>query len=210
MDNEKIINRINNLLAKTVENGCTPEEAAAAAAMAQKLIAKHHINMRDAGEENEDIGACIESFSKSWQGSLAGVITENTCCKVIVSADGKKLIFMGKDTDLQAALALYDTFADAIKAGVKAEKAKAKELYGTTAKVETSYALGFIRAIKEEMGKQCRALQLVTPEDVNQKFYEQFPTARRMQSRTVKINRGIFDRGHAAGQAAAGRKAISC
>jgi len=210
MDNEKIINRINNLLAKTVENGCTPEEAAAAAAMAQKLIAKHHINMRDAGEENEDIGACIESFSKSWQGSLAGVITENTCCKVIISADGKKLIFMGKDTDLQAALALYDTFLDAIKAGIRAEKAKAKELYGTTAKVETSYALGFIKAVREEMCKQCKALQLVTPEDVEKKFAEQFPTARRVQSRTVKINRGVFDRGHAAGQDAAGRKAISC
>lgn len=210
MDNEKIINRINNLLAKTVENGCTPEEAAAAAAMAQKLIAKHHINMRDAGEENEDIGACIESFSKSWQGSLAGVITENTCCKVIISADGKKLIFMGKDTDLQAALALYDTFTEAIKAGIKAEKAKAKELYGTTAKVETSYALGFIQAVREEMNKQCRSLQLVTPEDVTQKFFEQFPTARRVQSRSVKINKGVFDRGHAAGQDAAGRKAISC
>lgn len=210
MDNEKIINRINNLLAKTVENGCTPEEAAAAAAMAQKLIAKHHINMRDAGEETEDIGACIESFSKTWQGSLAGVITENTCCKVIISADGKKLIFMGKDTDLQAALALYDTFLEAIKAGIRAEKAKAKAQDLSTARIETSYAYGFIQAVKEEMDKQCRALQLVTPEDVEKKFAEQFPTARRVQSRKVKINRGIFDRGHAAGQDAAGRKAISC
>ena len=209
MTNEKIINRINNLLAKTVENGCTPEEAAAAAAKAQELISKYHVDMRDAGEPNEDIGACIESFSKSWQGSLAGVITENTCCKVIVSADGKKLIFMGKDTDLQAALALYDTFSEAIKQGIKQEKARMMEEYGTTAKVETSYSMGFIKAIHEEMSKQCRALQLVTPEDVTQKFNEQFPTARKMQSRTVRVNRGVFDRGQAAGHAAAGRKEIT-
>jgi uncharacterized protein YnzC (UPF0291/DUF896 family) len=49
MDNEKIINRINNLLAKTVENGCTPEEAAAAAAKAQELIAKYQENFTSEG-----------------------------------------------------------------------------------------------------------------------------------------------------------------
>lgn len=210
MTNEKIINRINNLLSKTVENGCTPEEAAAAAAKAQELIAKHHVNMRDAGEENEEIGACIESAVKTWQHNLAHIIAENTCCKVIITADRKQMVFMGRETDLEAVLSLYDKLTDACKQGIKQEKARMKELYGTTAKVETSYALGFLQAVREEMGKQCRALQLITPEDVTAKFTETFPNAVHTRSRRVQINRGVFDRGHAAGRQQAGRQELSC
>jgi uncharacterized protein YnzC (UPF0291/DUF896 family) len=40
MDNEKIINRINNLLAKTVENGCTPEE------LKNHLMPGRYVNLR--------------------------------------------------------------------------------------------------------------------------------------------------------------------
>ena len=210
MTNEKIINRINILLAKTVENGCTPEEAAAAAAKAQELIAKHHVNMRDAGEENEDIGACIETASKTWEHNLAHIIATNTCCKVILTSNKKQMVFMGRETDLEVVLALYDKLTAACKQGIKAEKARMKELYGSTAKVETSFALGFLQAVREEMGKQCRALQLITPEDVVSKFNETFPNAVQTRSRRVQINRGVFDRGHAAGQQHAGRKELSC
>jgi|GEM_PF-2642026 len=40
---QKLIDKIRALLAKTEENGCTPEEAESAFAMAQRLMAKHSI-----------------------------------------------------------------------------------------------------------------------------------------------------------------------
>lgn len=210
MTNDKILNRINNLLAKTVENGCTPEEAAAAAAMAQKLIAKHHIEIRDAGEVKEDIAACIEPMTKTWQHNLAHILAENTCCKAILTSDKKKVVFMGRETDLQAVLAMFDRFSEICKAGIKAEKARMLEEYGTTTRAEVSYALGFLSAIRDEMGKQCRALQLITPEDVTNKFKETFPNAVHGRSRSTRVNAGVYNRGRAAGQQAAGRKEITC
>ena len=41
--------KIEKLLTKTVENGCTMEEAAAAAKMVQKLIGKYHIELAEVG-----------------------------------------------------------------------------------------------------------------------------------------------------------------
>ena len=41
--------KIEKLLAKTVENGCTMEEATAAAKMVQKLVKKYHIKLAVVG-----------------------------------------------------------------------------------------------------------------------------------------------------------------
>lgn len=212
-DNSKILDRINKLLSKTVENGCTPEEAAAAAAKAQELIAKHHIDMREGGEDiDEDVCSCLEPISKTWQGSLAKVIADNMCCEVILHQDlnkKKTLVFMGKETDLEAALTVYDKLLEALKAGLKAEVKRQKEEYGHANKVETSFSMGFISAVRETMGEQCRALALVVPEDVTAKLNEQFPHLTKARSRKVAINGTAYNNGKAAGRSAAGRKQIT-
>ena len=66
--NEKIIKKIEKLLNQTVENGCTEQEALAAATMAQKLIAKHHIDVRQIGtdeDEKVDIDE-TEASNRDW------------------------------------------------------------------------------------------------------------------------------------------------
>lgn len=207
MTNEKILDRINKLLAKTVENGCTPEEAAAAAAKAQELIAKHHIDMREATDEySEEVAATLEEISRTWQGQLAHTLATNMCCEVILSRTGTKktLVFMGKETDLEAVMALYDKFNDMIKAGVRNEKK-----INSGRNVETSYALGFISAVRQEMETQCRALALITPEDVTAKIKEQFPHLARPRRSTACLDGSAYSRGRIDGHNAAGRKAIS-
>lgn len=207
MTNEKILDRINKLLAKTVENGCTPEEAAAAAAKAQQLIAKHHINLREQEEEHEEaIGATLEPISRTWQGQLAHCLATNMCCEVILNSNGRKktLVFMGKETDLEAVMALYDKFTAIIKEGIKAQKKT-----NAGANVETSYAMGFISSVREAMQEQCRALTLVVPEEVNEAVREQFPHLGRARTRSVSINGTAYGAGRVDGRQAAGRKAIS-
>ncbi len=55
--NESVIERVRKLLSRTVEKGCTEAEAAAAFAMAGKLMAAHNLDMaavEAAGEASED------------------------------------------------------------------------------------------------------------------------------------------------------------
>lgn len=210
MDNSKIMERINNLLSKTEANGCTPEEAASACAMAQKLIAKYHVDMREFSE-SEEIEKSIEYCEKPWQHSLAHVISENTCCKVIstqITRGKKRLTFVGRDTDRLAVLKMYDKLMMVCQKGILAEKKRYKELYGTTKGVEVSYSRGFIDAVDRAMGEQCRALALVTPQEVVDKFNNMFPSQRHT-NRKVKLNGDCYERGRADGFDAAGRKSIT-
>lgn len=209
--NEKIMNKINALLEKTTENGCTPAEAAEAAAMVQKLLAKHHLELTEQREVAEDVLGCVEIMKHEWEARLANVLAENGCCQVVLHRIGgeKKLSFMGRETDLNAVLALYDTFSDAIRKGIRKEQARCREEYGTAAGAEKSYAYGFISAVDEEMGRQCRALMLVTPQDVTDKMHELFPNLRTRKVRRVSLNADSYGRGRIDGKQAAGRREIA-
>lgn len=208
---QKIMERINNLLNKTVANGCTPEEAAAAATMAQKLIAKHHVDMREFNE-SEDVDSDEEYCSREWQTRLATVLANNTCCKMVYTVMGRgkrRLTFIGRDTERMAVLKMYDKLSEACQRGLTAEKRRYKEIHGTTAGVEHSYTLGFIRAVQSAMNEQCRALQLVTPEEVTNKMQELFPHCRTSSWKQKSVLGDCYANGKLAGQDAAGRKRLA-
>ena len=208
---QKIMERISNLMAKTVENGCTAEEAASAATMAQKLIAQHHIDMREYNE-SEEVGKDEGYCSREWQTRLATTIANNTCCKVVWSSMGRgkrRLTFIGHDTDRLAVLTLYDRLEAACQRGLSEEKRRYKSIHGTTAGVEHSYTLGFIRAVQNAMNEQCRALMLVTPADVKDKMMELFPNCKTRNYKSHDILGDSYRRGKQAGQDAAGRKSIA-
>ena len=212
MDSQKVMERINNLLSKTVANGCTPEEAASACAMAQKLIAKYHVDMREFSE-SEDVGIGTDMIQKPWQQTLATVIAQNACCDVVGSTvlgrrGTKRLTFIGRETDRLAVLKMYDKLMMICQRGIVAEKKRYKEVYGHTRGVENSYAMGFIKAVSHAMNEQCRALQLVVPESVTEKVKEMFPNLRNVKAPTVKASEA-YHRGYADGWDATGRKSIT-
>ena len=209
---QKIMERISNLLAKTVENGCTPEEAASAATMAQRLIAKYHIDMREY-VESEDVGIDTDMIQKPWQQTLATTIAQNTCCDVVGTSfrgcrGTKRLTFIGRETDRLAVLQMYDRLLMVCMRGISAEKKHYKEVYGHTRGVENSYAMGFIKAVSHAMNEQCRALQLVVPESVEEKIKELFPNVKSTRPQKVKATEA-YHRGYADGRSAAGRKVIA-
>lgn len=201
--------RIAKLMQKTEDNGCTPEEAAAAASMVQKLIAQHHVNMSEF-REAEEIAAEEVFAGKPWMEYLATIIAENTCCQVICDhiKRGKILLtFIGKDTDRTAALQIFDKLTAVCRAGIQREKAKSKLRYGTCRNVEHSYAMGFIIAVKKAMDEQCRALTLVVPEEVIAKTHELFPNVSTNKARPAQ-HRDAYMAGKQDGTEAAEKKKI--
>lgn len=207
---KKILDKINALLAKTVENGCTIEEATAAAKKAQELIAKHHVDLRECGQ-TEEVNSSEEWVSKTWEHSLATVIARNTCCEVINTQFGrgkKRLTFVGRDTDRLAVLKMYDKLSTICRRGLIQEKKRCQYQYGSTRGVENDYCYGFINAVSEAMNQQCRALALVVPTEVKEKFHQMFP--HQSKSRQVEIRHGAsYRNGYADGKDATGQKRIA-
>lgn len=177
--------KIEKLLAKTIENGCTVEKAASAAKMVQRLIKKYHVDLAEIGDEPEKAdGERLDAKSvKKWEIRLVSAIARNMRCEVIVShrytvesIRRKSFVYViGMDADRKAVISLYEKLRGICKVGMKKEQDYHKAMYGTSRGIADSYGFGFMQAIKGEMEKQVKALVLVTPKEVDDKVQELFP-----------------------------------
>jgi hypothetical protein len=212
-DVEKIMEKIRALLEKTVENGASEAEAIEAAKAAQRLMAKYKIDEITTAAP-EEIDSTEMEISRQWQAELANVLAKNLCCRLVLSTTDRKtrFIVMGKKQDREVWRQMFETFFVLIYRGAKAEREKARQLYGHSRDVETAYARGFIKAIHEELGQQCRALALVIPEEVNEATSKRFPNLRTSHARAISGNSATFNaraNGYSDGKTAAGQKRLS-
>lgn len=210
---EKIMDKIRALLEKTVENGASEAEAIEAAKMAQRLMAKYKISEVTA-PEMEKIDSTEFETRKQWQTELANVLAKNLCCRCIhdTTYTRPRIIIMGKKQDREVWEEMFNTFFILIYNGIKQAKREATEKYGHCREVELAYARGFIRAIHEELGQQCKALALVIPDEVNEATRERFPHLTKGRAHYLKGNAataGARSAGYYDGKAAAGQKRIS-
>lgn len=160
---KKMLNKVANLMSKTVENGCSPDEAALAASKAQELIAKYHLDMKELSDEDEGVTEGRLYATRKWQKFLAWTVANNMCCRAVFYRRRKSyLLFIGREADRLACMDTYESLAEAIRIGAR----EAKRKYGGRG-IEESYASGFVRAVSVAMSEQCRALALVVPEEVN-------------------------------------------
>lgn len=109
MDMETILSRVQALLNKTVEKGCTPEEAAAATALAQNLLFKHNLTIAQAKDHRKTGAEAIKNHttkvrgakvSYRWRQSLANCIASYNWCSVIVDARGETIWIIGKPSNV--------------------------------------------------------------------------------------------------------------
>lgn len=211
----RIMEKIAALLQKTVENGASEQEAIAAAKLAQKLMAKYHMEAVEIQEKVENIGDESVAVTRNWQCTLAKVIADNTCCRIVQTHNATKrrgnlILWFGRDSDRQNAIALWQMFAKLIADGVRHARQAAMTRYGNYRNVEGVYALRYIQAIQEEMGEQCRALALVIPEEVNNAVAAKFPklTRKRYSYRLTQAASMAGEMGYRDGKSAAGRKRL--
>lgn len=196
--------KIEKLLAKTVENGCTMEEAASAAKMVQRLIKKYHVNLAEVGDESEkaDSERLDAKSVKKWEIRLVSAIARNMRCEVIISrryvatsVNRKSFVYIiGMDADRKAVISLYEKLRKICKVGMKKEQSYHKAMFGTSKGIADSYGFGFMQAIRSEMEKQTKALVLVTPKEVDDKVQELFPHAR-VTHTNVSCNEHAYNSG---------------
>lgn len=187
---EKAIEIVRKLLAKANDKGATESEAMQAALKAQEIMAKYDIDIIDVeGEKTtEEIGEEVVDttlkghFSTKWKTQLAATIANNFRCKVYTCGPNT-VIFYGRKSDAKIAGDVFKfLFHTGTKLGMKYSRQCKKEGKDTRG-AATTYLLGFCKGIDEVLGKQCKALMIVTSPEVEEGWKE-----KSMYMRTKRTN----------------------
>lgn len=209
---EKIIEKIKKLLAMTEENGASENEAMIAALKAQKLMAEHNLTIADidTDEKGQTIieEACDAGKGDKWKYKLANVIAANFCCKTYV-AQRRWIIFYGYEKDAKIA---SEVFKFLFKMGNKLADRCYYDYYKrgeNTKGVKNTYLVGFCEGISEVLGKQCTALMIVVPKEVDESFQEKTKTYDTLHSRmSMNCDKRAFERGKSEGRSTANARSI--
>ena len=201
---EKIIEKVKKIL-ELSKNNPSAEEAESAALKAQKLMAEYHISMAEIETMND-----VENISEKrvevgkgnkWKYFLAGIVAKNFRCKYFCY--GKSAVeFYGYEED--AAIAAM-TFSFLFESGNKAannyyQKRRKEALQGNCyfngRGIKNAFLAGYLQGIKESLEKQCTALMLVIPQQVEEKYRDRSNGFKKMQ------NNGLAIRGSMEGEKA--------
>lgn len=175
-DRDKIIEKIKKLLALS-KNNTSQEEAISASLKAQKLIADYDVKDSEInGSCKQQVVVTIESETykgKQWRNSLAYVIAKNFRCRAYLSPIHhskhnvtNRIKFVGYEYDAEAALLVYNKMTEIGESLAREACREYKSRYGTCAGVKNTFLIGFVSGIDFELTKQCEALMLVTPKEV--------------------------------------------
>lgn len=214
--NEKVIEKIRKLLEMTTENGCSENEAMVAALKAQKLMAEYDLELIDIktekiteeiGEERVDTTVKVHASTK-WKLSLAVIIAKNFRCKVFT--EGTNLVvFYGFKSDAKIAGNVFKfLFETGTKLGMKYYRQLCKEDKNTRGAANT-YLTGFCKGIEEVLGKQCKALMIVTSPEVEESWKEKSAFMRRKSSKlNCSYDRSHYEQGRTDGRATANARSL--
>lgn len=206
MSEEKIIQKIQNLLDLS-NNNPSEEEAIAAAAKAQELMAKYDIQFADLGGENaEEITE--ETFydngkheMKKWKRGLANVVAKNFRCKHYI-LDKKHIVFYGHAQDAKIALNVFTyLYTTGNKLANNYYYNKKKMGYETKG-VMNSYLAGFKNGIQSKLDAQCTALMIVTPKDVEDTFEAMSADWKHIKTQINVYDHEAYEQGKIDGKAA--------
>lgn len=169
---EEILEQIKKLLA--LGDSCrndSDEEAQAAMLKAQQLMAKYDISIEEAQSEEEEEYAheiCEHKWDYAYRVPLAHIMAKNFRCMVYVK--GKRIVFMGHPSDAQICKATFEFAYKYIMKRGSSIYNKRYQMGYTTKGVFNSYANGFLSGLRDAFDVQCKALSIITPKDVVDKF----------------------------------------
>ena len=160
IDKSKIAARIKALLAKTVENGCSEDEALAAASKAAQLMQEYQISMTEA----EIVAEGFEQHRINAEGAALNFIKERICNAVSeytstrvwrsasqTAANKKDLVFFGLASDtLFAEWLLHSLTGFVMTAAKEFEAARVEDLVSTSGYTKREAKAAFKSLLKEE------------------------------------------------------------
>jgi len=165
-DRETIARRIRALLAKTVQNGCTEDEAIAAAQLAAKLLASHNMTIDEAQmcetpftEHKEYVEDILGD--RLWK--PADGISFLTGCRYWSSASGvvpKSITFFGFDHEVEIAKYLLEICARAMRDGQE-RVLRANALFNPSRRRQSQIA--YLDGMADTLRKRIRNLKPPEP-----------------------------------------------
>lgn len=211
-DMNAIANKIQHLLNKTVENGASEAEAKSALLMAQKLMAKYNIELEQQ-TGSKDFKCSLEETKvkpNPRNNSLGNIIANSFAVKGIIY-DGK-WAFFGREANAKAAAEALKFIHKTLEAGIRRVCADhgLKSSERGAAFYYNAYALGFINGLKDAMAAQTKALCVVVPEDVNNKFNEKFPKLNQYRGKGMQYHhdQDAYAQGKRDGRSAMDRRSL--
>lgn len=162
MVDEKILNKIKNILNKTTENGATEEEAQSAMLMAQKMMAKHNLSMSDidigSSTNKEVIDVSFMEFKKMpwWAKHLLTIVANNFRCSPYILMRGKASMpsFIGLKEDVEIAKEIYIFAVNSIKYYSDEFIKKLTKQGFPTRGVRNDYIKGFLSGLEDKFKEQ--------------------------------------------------------
>ncbi len=204
-EREDIIDKIRKLLAHSVENGATQAEAIAFALKAQALIAEHDVQEWELGDACEEIVEHRVDLPtrRKWREYLAAIVSVNFRCKAYMQISGRRkghrgvphVFFVGYEHDARAAALVFERlYVIGDELGRQAKRDASGWSYAYD-----NFVVGFCDGIEGELERQCRALMLVVPQEVD-RYYDELDLCFGRPMRGFVLDAEIRDRGRAAGR----------
>lgn len=182
---DRIIRRVNKLLALAEDNSSV-EESQTAFLQAQQMMVKYGVDPSDLDISEESKRVLEKSGSDYkrlfwWERRLASIVAKNFRCKNYINnkyIEGKKqvqrrIMFMGRDEDVNLAREMYKLAREATLFYTKCymQQNDLKE-----SSVKNDYILGFVDGLEEKFEDQINSqsqewgLVLVVPKDVEERY----------------------------------------
>lgn len=182
---DRIIRRVNKLLALAEDNSSV-EESQTAFLQAQQMMVKYGVDPSDLDISEESIRVLDKSGSDYkrlfwWERRLASIVAKNFRCKNYINnkyIEGKKqvqrrIMFMGRDEDVKLAREMYKLAKEATLFYTKCYMQQ-NDLKGSS--VKNDYILGFVDGLEEKFEDQINSrsqewgLVLVVPKEVEERY----------------------------------------
>lgn len=165
---ETILDRIQKLL--NLSDSPNINEAKLAAVKAQELMAKYDIKELEKADKGIVISDYYNDFNMSWFVPLARAIAPNYKCKLVIQSDRSLVSVYGMKTDVIIFKKMMAYLSDRCdKTSYIYEKNRKKAGYEYKG-CYTEFSKGFIDGIQLELDKQCVALTITIPVEVETEY----------------------------------------
>lgn len=215
MENINIADKIRKLL-ELSSNNSSEHEAIAAALKAQELMAKYDLTLEQVkdGPKSKKIIETVYHHTgkhemKKWKYRLASTISNNFRCKTLMYGHDE-VAFYGYEDDAKIALQVFTYLYEAGNRLAIRYYNQCRKNGEMTKGVMNTYLMGFNNGISSVLEKQCKALMIITPQEVIDSFEEK---TKGWKTSTVSVsaqkNSAAFNAGKRDGIDVANARSIS-
>lgn len=152
-DKDRLIRQVRAALNKTVERGCTEAEAASAAALVEKLVKTHALDLADEANTSDEIVSLLEPLrcplgvDTRWLPFLASLAADLCLCRALNwHGAGGGILFAGRGSEVSAARETYRFLREQAMTRSTWEWVDQRKTFGRT-KFINAFVMGYVEGI---------------------------------------------------------------